>query len=68
MCNRGNARDADIFPDRKIMKRSEPTNQAKTKTNIAKGLESYLNDSKNYFTTYQRIKKCLVIFKILCKY
>ena len=43
MCNRDNAHDVDIFPDEKIKKRSEPTNQAKTKTNIVKGLKTYLN-------------------------
>ena len=63
MCNRDNAHDVDIFPDEKIMKRSEPTNQAKTKTNIAKGLKTYLN-----LTTYEGFKICLVILKILCKY
>ena len=68
MCNRDNAHDVDIFPDEKITKRSEPTNQAKTKTNIAKGLKTYLNGSKNYLTTYHRFKMCLVILKILCKY
>ena len=65
MCNRDNA--DDIFPDEKITKRSEPTNQAKAKTNIAKGLKFYLNGSKSYFTTYQRFKIYLVILKILCK-
>ena len=39
MCNRDNAHDVDIFPGEKITKRSEPTNQAKTKTNIVKGLK-----------------------------
>ena len=69
MCNRDNAHDLDIFPHKKIMKRSEPTNQAKTKTNIAKGLKTYLNGSKNDLTTYQGFEiKCLVILKILCKY
>ena len=68
ICNRDNAHDADIFPDVKITKRSELTNQAKTKTNIAKGLKTYLNGSKNYLTTYQWFKICLVILKILCKY
>ena len=58
----------DIFPDEKITKKSEPTNQAKTKTNIVKGLKTYLNGSKNYLTTYQGFKICLVILKILCKY
>ena len=68
MCNRDNAHDVDIFPDEKIMKRSEPKNQAKTKTNIVKGLKTYLNGSKNYLTTYQGFKIFLVILKILCKY
>ena len=68
MCNRDNAHDVDIFPDEKITKRSEPTNQAKTKTNITKGLRTYPNGSKNYFTTYQGFKICLVIFKIVSKY
>ena len=53
MCNRDNAHDVDIFPDEKITKRSEPTNQAQTKINIVKGLQTYLNDLKNYLTTYQ---------------
>ena len=56
MCNRDNAHDVDIFPDEKITKRNEPTNQAKTKTNIAKGLKTYLNGSKKYLTTYQGFK------------
>ena len=68
MCNWDNARDTDIFPDKKNMKRSEPINQAKTKTNIGKGLKTYLNGSKNYLTTYHGSKICLVILKILCKY
>ena len=38
MYNRDNAHDIDIFPDKKITKRSETTNQAKTKANILKGL------------------------------
>ena len=67
MCNRDNAHDVDIFPDEKITKRSEPTNQAKTKTNIAKGLTTYLNDLKNYLTTYQGFKIHLGILKILGK-
>ena len=61
MCNRNNVHDVDIFPDEKIIKRSEPTNQAKTKTNIVKGLKTYLNGSKNYFTTYQGFK-CVLRF------
>ena len=71
MCNRDNAHDVDdvdIFPNEKITKRSEPKNQAKTKTNTTKGFKTYLNGSKNYLTTYQRFKICLVILKILCKY
>ena len=68
MCNQDNAHDVDIFPDVKITKRSEPTNQAKTKTNIAKCLKTYLNGSKNYPTTYQGFKICLAILKIFCKY
>ena len=50
MCNQDNAHDVDIFPDEKIMKRSEPTNQAQTKLNIATSLKT-LNDLKNYLTT-----------------
>ena len=46
MCNRVNAHDIDIFPDEKIMKRSEPTSQAQTKMNIVKGLKTYLNIKK----------------------
>ena len=68
MCNQGNAHDVDIFPDEKITKRSKQTNQAKTKINIMKGLQTYLNDLKNYLTTYQRFKICLVVLKILGKY
>ena len=68
MCNRDYAHDVDIFPDEKIMKRGEPTNQAQTKINIAKGLKTYLNDLKNYLTTYQGFKIGFVIFKILGKY
>ena len=68
MCNRDNAHDVDIFPDEKITKRSEPTNQAQTKINIVKGLQTYLNDLKNYLTTYQGFKIRLVILKILGKY
>ena len=52
MCNRDTAHDVDIFPDEKITKRREPTNQAQTKMNIMKGLETYVNDLKNYLTTY----------------
>ena len=67
MSNRDNAHDVDIFPDQKLTKRSEPTNQTKTKTNIAKGLKTYLNGLKNYLTTYQGFKIRLAIFKILGK-
>ena len=68
MCNRGNAHDLDIFPDKKITKRSGPTSQAQTKINIVKGLQTYLNDLKNYLTTYQGFEICLEIIKILGKY
>ena len=67
MSNRDNAHDVDIFPDEKITKRSEPTNQAQTKINIVKSLQTYLNDLKNYLTTYQGFKIRLVIIKILSK-
>ena len=65
MCNRDNAHDVDIFPDKKITKKSEPTNQTQTKTNIVKGLQTCLNDLKNYLTTYQGFKIRPVILKIL---
>ena len=65
MCNQGNAHDVDIFPDEKITKRSKQTNQAKIKINIMKGLQTYLNNLKNYLTTYQRFKIRLVVLKIL---
>ena len=68
MCSREIAHDVHIFPDEKITKRSEPINQAQTKMNIAKGLKTYLNDLKNYLTTYQGLKICLVILKTLGKY
>ena len=68
MCNRDNAHDVDIFPDEKITKRSEPMNQVQTTINIVKGLQTYLNDLKNYLTTYQGFKIRLVILKILGKY
>ena len=68
MCNQDNTHDVDIFPDEKITKRSEPTNQAQTKINIVKGLQTYLNDLKNYLTTYQGFKIRLAILKILGKY
>ena len=68
MCNRDNAHDVDIFPDEKITKRSEPMNQVQTTINIVKGLQTYLNDLKNYLTTYQGFKIRLVILRILGKY
>ena len=68
MCNRNNAHDGDIFPDEKITTKSAPTNQAKTKTNIVKGLKTCLNGLKNYLTIYQEFKICLVILKIFGKY
>ena len=68
MCNQDNFHDVDIFPDEKITKRSEPTNQVQTKINIVKGLKTYLNDLKNCLTTYQRFEMRLVILKILVKY
>ena len=68
MCNRDNAHDVDIFPDEKITKRSEPMNQVQTTINIVKGLQTYLNDLKNYLTTYQVLKIRLVILRILGKY
>ena len=68
MRNRDNAHDVDIFPDEKITKRSDPTNQAQTRINIVKGLQTYLNDLKNYLTTYQGFKTRFVILKILGKY
>ena len=68
MCNEDNTHDVDIFPDEKITKKSEPTNQTLTKINIMKGLQTYLNDLKNYLTTYQGFKIRLVILKILGKY
>ena len=68
MWNQDNAHDVDIFPDEKITKRSEPTNQAQTKINIVNSLQTYLNDLKNYLNTYHGFKICLVTFKILGKY
>ena len=68
MCNRDNAHDVDIFPDEKITKRSEPTNQALAKINIVKDLQTYLNDLKNDLATYQGFKMRLEIIKILGKY
>ena len=68
MCNRDSAHGIDIFPDEIITKRSEPTNQAQTKINTAKGLKTYSNDIKKFLTTYKGFKICLVILKILDKY
>ena len=65
---RDNAHDVDIFPDEKITKRSEPTKQAQTKINIVKGLQNYLNDLKNYLTTYQGFKTRFLIIKIFGTY
>ena len=67
MCNQGIAHDVDIFPEERITKRSEPTNQVQTKIDIMKGLQTYLNDLKNHLTTYQGFKISLVILKILGK-
>ena len=50
------------------MKRSEPTNQAQGKINIAKGIQTYLNNFKNYLTTYEGFKIRLVTLKLLGKY
>ena len=60
MCNRDNAHDIDICSDKEITKRSDPTNQAQPKINIAKGLKTYLNDFKNHLTTYLQFKICLI--------
>ena len=68
MCNQDSAHDAGIFPDEKITRRSEPINQAQTKINIVKSLQTYFNDLKNYLTTYQGFNIRLVIIKILGKY
>ena len=59
MCNQDNAHDVDIFPDEKIMKRSEPTNQAQTKINIANGL----NGLKNYLNNGLIINKIIIKIK-----
>ena len=59
MYNRDNAHDVDIFSDEKITKRSEPTNQAQTKINIAKGLKTYLNDLKNILSLIMDLKYVL---------
>ena len=52
---------------KKLQRGSEPTNQVQTKINIMKGLQTYLNDLKN-FTTYQGFKILFAILKILGKY
>ena len=67
MCNRDSAHDVDIFPDEKIKQRSEPTSQAQTKINTARGLNTYSNDL-NYLTTCKGFKIRLVIYKIRDKY
>ena len=67
MCNRDSAHDVDIFPDEKITQRNEPTSQAQTKINTAKGLNTNSNDL-NYLTTYKGFKMRLVILKIRDKY
>ena len=68
MCNRDKAHDVDIFSKEIITKKSELTNQVQTKTNIVKGFQTYLNDLKNYLTTYQGFKIRLMALKILGKY
>ena len=68
MCNQDSAQDVDIFPDEKIMKINEPTNQAQTKINTTKGPNTYSNNLKSYPTTYKGFKICLVILKIHDKY
>ena len=65
MCNRDNAHDVDIFPDEKITKRSEPTNQAQTKINIVKGLQTYLNDLKIILPLIKGLKYVLWFLKSL---
>ena len=67
MCNQDSAHDAGIFPDEKITKKNELTNQVQTKINIVESLQTYFNDLKNYLTTYQGFKIRLVIIKILGK-
>ena len=66
MCNRDNAYDVDIFPDKKITKRREPANQAQSKINIVQGLQNHLNDLK--ILPLIKGLKCLLILKILGKY
>ena len=63
MCNRDNAHDVDIFPDEKITKRSEPTNQVQTKINIVKGLQTYLNDFKIVLPLIKGLKYVLRFLK-----
>ena len=53
---------------KKSQRGSEPTNQVQTKINIVKGLQTYLNDLKNYLTIYQGFKIHFAILKILGKY
>ena len=59
MCNRDNAHDVNIFPDEKITNRNEPTNQAQTKINIVKGLQTYLNDLKIILPLIEDLKYVL---------
>ena len=53
---------------KKSRRGKEPTNQVQTKINIVKGLQNYLNDLKNYLTTYQGFKIHFAILKMLSKY
>ena len=62
MFNRNIAHDVTFSQKKKITKRSEPTNQAQSKINIVKGLQTYLND---LFTNYKGFKIRLVIIEIL---
>ena len=40
MSNRENAHDVDIFPNKKPQRKMNQTNQAQTKINIVKGLQT----------------------------
>lgn len=51
MCNRANSRDVGACPDESSTRRTEPVNQAHININIAEGLETYLNDIKEYIAT-----------------
>ena len=46
MCNRDNTCDIHTCLGEKVTKKKEPTNQAKNKINITKGLKTYLKDFK----------------------